>query len=178
VDNIRVLAKHNPVGIYAHGTDTDRRWQAGRVEEVREYLSAMRATGALVGLGTHLPEVIEYAEEQGWPVDFYMACLYNIMKTDHQSALAGGAQQEEPFDEEDRARMLATVRATPRPCLVFKVLGAGRRCRTARDVAEAFGEVLSGCKPQDALVVGMWQKHEDQLYANAQLVKKYLENGT
>jgi len=33
--------------------------------------------GLPAGIGSHIPEVIQYAEEKGWETDFYMACFYN-----------------------------------------------------------------------------------------------------
>ena len=40
----------------------------------------MRECGVQVGLGSHIPEVIGYAEERGWDVDFYMTCFYNLSR--------------------------------------------------------------------------------------------------
>jgi hypothetical protein len=50
----------------------------GRINEVQPLLTVMRDQGLQVGVGTHIPEVIDYIEERGWDVDFYMACLYNL----------------------------------------------------------------------------------------------------
>ena len=88
--NIRVIAAMGAVGIYHHGTVTDALWKEGRQDEVLNRLKAIRDTGLQVGLGTHMPEVIEYAEEHDWDVDFYMACFYNISRIERESALAGG----------------------------------------------------------------------------------------
>ena len=33
-----------------------------------------------VDIGSHIPEVLDYVEEKGWDVDFYMACFYNLYK--------------------------------------------------------------------------------------------------
>ena len=76
--NIRVLASAGAIGIYHHGSRTDQLWGRGEIDGVKEYLQCIRDTGALVGLGTHIPEVIEYAQEKDWDVDFYMACFHNI----------------------------------------------------------------------------------------------------
>ena len=78
----------------------------------------MRDSGVQVGLGTHIPEVIVYAEEKGWDVDFYMACMYNLSRKPRESALvleARGARQgpsdptqvnDEEYLAEDRARRI------------------------------------------------------------------------
>ena len=77
-NNIRVIAAFGAIGIYFHGSRTDNMWHEGKIDDVEEYLKVTRDSGVQVGLGTHIPEVIEYAEDKGWDVDFYMACLYNL----------------------------------------------------------------------------------------------------
>ena len=167
--NIRVCRAMGAVGIYHHGAETDRLWKEGRPGVVADRLRCIRDTGAQVGLGTHVPEVIEEAEERGWDVDFYMACLYNLSRVERESALVSGREpgpSDEPFLPEDPPRMCETIRATPRQCLAFKILGAGRRCATQEEVAEAFRFAFANIKPTDAVVVGMFPKHSDQVGRN------------
>ena len=140
----------------------------------------MRDSGVQVGLGTHIPEVIEYAEEKGWDVDFYMACMYNLSRKPRESALVLQAQgkrgkqgaphavNDEEYLAEDRARMCAVVRQTPKTCLAFKILAASRNCATQADVRAAFAYAFAHIKPQDAVVVGMYTRHLDQVTLNVQ----------
>ena len=165
--NIRIIAAADPVGIYHHGSRTDRLYKEGKMGIVSDRLKLMRDLGVRVGLGTHMPEVIEYAEDHDWDVDFYMACLYNLSRKDRESALVSGAtDSEEDFHAKDPARMCETIRATPKQCLAFKILAAGRRCRTQDAVAEAFDFAFANIKPSDAVVVGMFPKHADQVRLN------------
>ena len=166
--NIRVLAAAGAIGIYHHGTQTDRFWMEGRIEAARDYLKCMRDTGVQVGLGTHVPEVIEYAEEKGWDVDFYMASFYNLSRKPRESALVAGSATtaQEEFLAEDPSRMCQVIRQTEKTCLAFKILGASRLCATQEEVATAFRFAFSGIKPKDAVVVGMFPKHEDQIALN------------
>ena len=139
--NIRILAAAGAVGIYYHGTQTDRFWLEGRIEKVRDYLSCIRETGVQVGLGTHTPEVIEYAEEKGWEIDFYMAGFYNVNRKPRESILVSNevtAVSQEEFLTEDPPRMCHVIRQTEKTCLVFKILGASRLCSTQQEVATAF----------------------------------------
>ena len=170
--HVKRLAELGAAAIYHHGSRTDNRWHSGRMEEVHELLKAIRDTGVAVGLGTHIPEVIEFAEENDWDVDFYMACLYNLNRTERQSAIVVGssADSSEKFYAEDRHRMLATIRATPRPCLAFKVLAASRHCESPETTRDAFRHALTGIKPGDAMVVGMFPKYIDQVRQNAGFV--------
>ena len=167
--NIRVLAAAGVVAIYHHGTQTDRFWHEGRIDDCLDYLRCMRDCGVAVGLGTHVPAVVEYAEQRGWDVDFYMACLYDLSHGPRESQIVSGSTSgyaREQYLPADRERMLATIRATPKPVLAFKALAAGRLCETPSGVREAFRDAYAGIKPADAVVVGLFPKHTDQVQAD------------
>jgi hypothetical protein len=168
-ENIRVLAAAGADAIYHHGTQTDNWWLEGSIGRVRDYLTCMRDQGVRVGLGTHIPEVIEYVEEKGWDVDFYMACFYNLNRRPRQSAVVvPGSRTTEVFDPDDPAEMCRVIRATRKTCLAFKILGSSRRCASQEAVREAFFFALSNIKPIDAVVVGMFPRHVDQINLNVQ----------
>ena len=171
--NIRILAAAGAAGVYHHGTETDRLWLEGRIDQVCDYLKCMRDAGVQVGLGTHIPEVIEYAEENGWDVDFYMACFYNINRKPRQSALVSPEAPvlQEEFLPGDPPRMCAVIRQTAKMCLAFKILGACRLCTTQDEVAAAFRFAFSNIKPKDAVVVGMFPKDLDQIALNVQYTR-------
>jgi len=168
-ENIRVLAAAGAIGIYHHGTQTDGWWQQGTVDKVQDYLKHMRDQGVQVGLGTHIPEVIEYAEEKGWDVDFYMAAFYNISRKPRESAVVTGKHDPgEEYLDADPPRMCEVIRATDKTCLAFKVLAAGRCCQTQEDVRAAFAFAYSNIKPKDAVVVGMFDKYVNQIEFNVE----------
>jgi hypothetical protein len=177
--NIRILAAAGAAGIYHHGSRTDRFWQEGQIDRVQEYLKCMRDSGVQVGLGTHIPEVIVYAEEKGWDLDFYMACMYNISRKPRESALVSGTQDfsEEQYLEKDRARMCEVVRQTPKTCLAFKILAASRKCATQDDVQAAFDYAFGHIKAQDAIVVGMYPRYVDQVALNVQHTLQAIQSG-
>lgn len=173
--NISEMASDKPVGIYHHGTRTDDFWLAGKIEEARELLKAMRQTGVLVGLGTHIPEVIDHVESKGWDLDFYMTCLYNLSRTREQaSALAGRPVEDELFWDPDREKMLERVRQTRKPCLIFKVYGASRHCASVEKMLAALKLAASYAKPSDCFVIGMFPKHTEQVRENCSLVNQAL----
>jgi len=172
--NVRVIAAAGAVGIYHHGSQTDRFWREGRINDCLDYLKCMRDCGVQVGLATHIPEVIEYAEEKGWDVDFYMACFYNLSREKRESALVSGKHQPAEFLEEDPPRMCETIRATPKQCLAFKILGANRRCASQEEVRRAFRFAFDNIKSQDAVVVGMFPKYQDQARLNVEHVRAVL----
>ena len=169
--NIGEIGSLKPLGIYFHGTATDRHWLAGTIDRVPEALKAIRQTGAMVGLGTHIPEVIDYAEDKGWDVDFYMACVYNLSRSRAEAErLAGRHVDGEFFWDPDRERMLERVRKTRKPCLIFKVYAATRKCDSTGQMRQALQLVFRYAKPSDAVVIGMFPKHKDQVRENCQLV--------
>ena len=51
---VREIAAMDPIGIYWHGSNTDRMWKEGRIGELQDYLKAMRDTGKLVGVACWL----------------------------------------------------------------------------------------------------------------------------
>ena len=165
--NIRILAAAGAVGVYHHGARTDNWWLEGQIDRVEDRLKCMRDCGVQVGLGTHTPEVIDYAEDKGWDVDFYMTCFYNLNRQHRESALVTGNQHvEEHFYDEDPPAMCTRILATDKVCLAFKILAAGRRCGAQDDVRDAFRWAFAHIKPTDAIVVGMFPKHLDQIPLN------------
>ena len=178
--NIHVLAAAGAVGIYHHGSRTDRMWKAGAIDGVDDYLKCMRDCGVQVGLGSHIPEVFEYVEERGWDVDYYMTCLYNLSRDERESALVSGNQAAaagEKFLEEDPPRMMRVIQGTEKTCLAFKILAASRKCGSQGEVAAAFRYAFENIKAKDAVVVGMFQKYLDQVSLNVGHTLRAQEKG-
>ena len=172
--NVRSLADAGAIAIYHHGTRTDALWREGNIAEMRELLQVMRDCGVAVGVGTHLPEVVEYVEEQGWDVDFYMACFYGLGIPRPKDGNMGQFLPGEVYDDADRERMTATIRACAKTCLGFKILAASRKCASPETVSEAFAYAFAHIKPQDAVVVGMFQRDLNQVAMNAGFVRDLL----
>lgn len=173
--NIREIAAAGAIGIYHHGSRTDAWWAAGKIEQAREMLKVMRDAGVRVGLGTHIPEVVDYVESKGWDLDFYMTCLYNLSRPKEEAArLRGGAVDGELFWDPDRERMLERVRRTSRQCLIFKAYAAGRKCGSEEQMRSALRLVFESAKPSDCVILGMFPKHSEQVEQNCRLVREAL----
>ncbi len=173
--NIDTISDLKPIAIYHHGSQTDKFWRAGKIEQAREMLKVIRQTGVLVGLGTHIPEVIDHVESQGWDLDFYMACLYNLSRTPEEAAkLEGRPVQGELFWEPDREKMLLRVRETSKPCLIFKVYAASRHCDSEERMLAALRLAAGYAKPSDCFVIGMYPKGSEQVRQNGRLVTQAL----
>ena len=168
--HIRELAAEKAAGVYHHGSATDKYWQTGKMETVRELCKVMRGAGVRVGVGTHIPEVIDHIESQDWDVDFYMTCLYNVSRTAAEKAqVAGKPVEGELFWDPDRERMLERVKQTRRQCLIFKVYGAGRHCDSPARMLAALRLAFRYAKPSDALVIGMYPRTSEQVRENCRL---------
>lgn len=172
--NVRAIARTGAIAVYHHGTRTDALWKLGRQSEVRDNLKAIRDAGTLVGLGTHMPEVVRQVEDAAWDVDFYMACLYNLSRTERESALVSDKPRtDEVFLHEDRDEMCRSILAVVKPVLAFKILAASRLARTKPDLDAAFAYAFANIKPSDAVVTGVFCKYGNQVAANAGLTFRY-----
>lgn len=171
------VAALGPIGIVHHGGVTDSRFRAGEHAKVKDFLKRVRDTGVMVGMSTHNPRNLELVESEGWDIDYYMTCCYQLTRTPDEIRkittelpLPGG----EVYLEGDPARMLKMVRQTKKTCLAFKVLAAGRRIQTPQQVDQAFQFALDNIKPQDAIIVGMFPYMKDEVTENAARVRRIL----
>ncbi len=64
--------------------------------------------------------------------------------------------------------MCEVIRNTRKTCFAFKILAASRQCDTQQKVAEAFRFAFANIKSEDAVVVGMFPKEQDQISLNVQ----------
>ena len=176
VDSAMLVKNLKPLALQRQGEVVDNAWQQGRMDTVREWCKQARDLGVLVGVGTHIPEVIAHIEEANWDVDFYSGCVYNRRRTlDEQKALLSGALVEMPGElylQADPPRMYRVMRQTRKPCFAFKILAAGRI--PERGVEQAFRTAFESLKPTDGVYVGMFPKFKDELRENAEIVRRIL----
>ncbi len=172
-ERIADAAKRRPIGIAPHGALAERLHRAGKLNVLTDLLKRIRDQKVLVGLSAHNPAVIELAEEKGWDVDYYMCCLYYLTRprNEFRKLLGDDLPLGEIYLPSDPPRMFKVVKAVKKPCLVYKVLAAGRRIGSPAEVRQAFQTALENIKPTDALIVGMYQQHGDQVGENAALVR-------
>jgi hypothetical protein len=173
-ERIDDAARRKPIGIAPHGSLAERLHRQGRLKVLRDLLSRIRDKGVLVGLSAHNPALIQLAEEQKWDVDYYMCCLYYLTRPrpELQKLLGKDLPLGEIYLPSDPARMFRVVQATRKPCLVYKVLAAGRRIGTAAEIRQCFQTALANIKPADAMIVGMYQQLGDQVGENAAMVRE------
>ncbi len=167
-------ARRNPIGIAPHGALAERLHRQNRLDVLTGLLRRIRDRGVLVGLSAHNPALIQLAEERNWDVDYYMCCLYYLTRPreEYRKLLSNDLPLGEIYLPSDPPRMFRVIQATRKPCLVYKVLAAGRRVASAAEVRQCFETALANIKPTDALIVGMYQQFGDQVGENATLVRQ------
>lgn len=173
---IPATAKRGFIGIAHHGNRTDEAFRERKMDRVREFVLRVKDAGVMAGVSAHNPEALDYIESAGWPVDYYMTCFYRVSRTveETRAALGGEAPLGEAFLEGDPDRMTRFVRLTKRPCLGFKVLGAGHRARRREHIETAFRYAFSRMKPSDAVIVGMFPRYRDEVSENVEVARAVL----
>lgn len=173
-DTFAKILELEPMGIAFHGEATDVMWRNGEINKIPDTLAKIRDSGVQVGLSTHNPVVIDYAEENGWDLDFYMGCVYRKSRNNEElMEIMSEAPIGEIYLPSDPPRMCETISKATKTCLAFKILAAGRTCNSPEQVQKAFKFVLGHIKCTDAVIVGMYPRYTDQIKENADLVRKY-----
>ena len=158
VNNVRQIASYGAIACYHHGSRTDSLYKEGKIDSIKDVISAIKDTGMPAGLGTHDPEVIRYAEDNHFDVDFYMMAFYNLSK------------RSEVYLSEDRESACKIIQEVNKTFLAFKIMAAGRN-----DPEEAFRYAYQNIKTRDAVVIGVFSKyHPEQVRENAELAKRFI----
>jgi hypothetical protein len=173
-ERVNDAAKRKPIGIAPHGALNERLHRQGKYAVLNDLLKRIRDTGVLVGLSAHDPRLVEFSEERGWDVDYYMTCLYYLTrpKDEYRALLGPDLPLGEIYLPSDPPRMFKAIQSVKKPCLVYKVLAAGRRVGTPAEVRQCFETAFANVKPTDALIVGMYLPWGDQVGQNAALVRE------
>jgi hypothetical protein len=176
LDALQRLVSAGTIGVAHHGEVTDMLWKKGQIDTMRDDCRKIRDSGAMVGVSTHIPNVVDHIVSQGWDVDFFMCCVYERHRTREElKALLGHVPLpvKEVYLEDDPPRMFKVMRQTDKPCLAFKILAAGRLCDKPEWVEVAFESTFRQIKANDAVIVGMYPEYEDQVAINAELVRRF-----
>jgi hypothetical protein len=170
------LAKGGCIGIAHHGEATDSLFKKGQLDKVNELLKQIRDSGLMVGVSTHMPDVVDAIESKGWDLDYYMTCVYERHRNEESLLKLLGhvpLPVGEVYLKSDPPRMFKMIQQTKRVCLAFKILAAGRLSERREWVAKAFQETFAAIKPTDGVIVGIYDRYSDQPAENAELVRRF-----
>ncbi len=157
-----------PIGAQQWGATSDSLMRAGKIDRALDTIKMLRDAGLMVGLCSHNHEVIDYAENKGWDVDFYQGSFY------HSTDALKRTRRGEVFEESARQSMTKTLAQVSKPCIAYKILAANRHCKTPEGVQRAIRFAFEKLKPTDVVLLGMWQKYKDQVAENARFARKAL----
>lgn len=170
------LSRGGCIGIAHHGEVTDRLFKQGKIGEIHDYLKRVRDAGLLVGVSTHMPAVVDAIESRGWDLDYYMCCVYERHRSKEDLERMLG-QAPIPVGEVylplDPPRMFKVMNQTARPCLAFKILAAGRLSDRHQWVEQAFRETYQTIKPNDGVIIGIYDRYSDQPAECADLLRRF-----
>jgi hypothetical protein len=186
---IQGMIENGAIGIHHYGVTTDALYKQGKLSQAREYLKRVRDSGVLVGLTTHIPDVVDMVESEGWDLDYYMTCVYqwgrttadleklfgdrkDLLPVEAYSMVVGDGYAE-VFVSGDPPKMYKRIRQTKKPCIAYKILAAGRKCLTPASIEEAFQEAFENIKPSDAIIVGMYDRYVDQVAENCGYARRF-----
>jgi len=171
---LKEILAHKPIALVHHGGETDKLFRSGKRQQVHDFVKKIHDAGVMCGISSHNPANIAYAEENGWENEFFMACLYQVSRpAEEMRSRLGTVPLDEPYFESDPEEMTAVIRRVKRPCLAFKILAAGRLCRTRDTVESAFRYAFSHIKDTDGVIVGMYPRFVDEIAMNVGLALRY-----
>ena len=147
--------------LYFHGAQMDDFYSRRDSRGLGRWCDAARAHGIPVGTAGHDPQTHRWIDSLGL-ADFHAVCFFNC-----GSVHEGGGER---FRLGDVEPAVATIRAIRKPCIAYKIMGAGRL-----DARMALEHAFSQIKPTDVVNVGMHRGDKDDIVEeNAATVREIL----
>jgi hypothetical protein len=160
-DAVAQAASIGARAMYAHGGITDEAYVKKDEKLVRDWCACVHAKGLPAGFAGHDPEAHLWVDSLN-VADFHVICFFNC------GSLHRG--KGDKFSLADLAPAAACVRRIRKPCIAYKIMGAGRI-----DARTAFQYAFESIKPGDVVNVGMHRGDKDNMVEeNAALVQEIL----
>ena len=136
----KTIQDTQPFALVHHGGVTDSLFHEGKSQQVHDYVKDVHDQGFLAGVSAHNPDCIRTIADEGWEVDFFMCCFYFLTRKTAPAVMSHWPRRH--FRSRirstatDPATMTRVIREVEKPCLGFKILGAGRLCESQETVRE------------------------------------------
>ncbi len=170
----QVIKDTGSIALVHHGGVTDALFRAGQYQKVQDYVKKVHDQGVLAGISSHNPDNIKRIADEGWENDFFMTCFYFVTRPrEIQQEQMGKVVLGEPFLVSDPTEMTNVAKEVEKPCLGFKILGAGRSCSSSYAVERAFKFAFRNLKPTDGVIVGMYPRFHDEIADNVRYTKEF-----
>jgi hypothetical protein len=171
----QAAAEFKPIGIAFHGGATDILFRAGKIDLLKAYIDKVHDLGAAAGISMHNPQILTTLHEKGFANEFYMTGLHYLTRhPEDWMKEIGTLPLDEGWIASDPPRMAAAVRQVDKPALVYKVLGAGRKCSSEEQKRKAIAWAYQNIKPIDATIIGLYPRYSDQVAETTQMVRDAL----
>ncbi|KKM98889.1 hypothetical protein LCGC14_1153430 [marine sediment metagenome] len=135
--------------IYFHGAQVDDLYSRKDGRTLGKWCDTARSQGIPVGVAGHSPRVHRWVNSMDI-VDFHAVCFFTC------GSLHDG--KGHTFRLGDVAPAAEATRAIDKPCIAYKIMGAGRI-----DAAMALEFALTSIKPTDVVNVGMHRGDKDDM---------------
>ena len=147
--------------MFIHGGVVDEAYAQKDEKNIRAWCSHAKSAGVPVGVAAHAPESHLWVDALG-VADFHAVCFFNC------GSLHSG--KGDKFKLGDVAAAVACIRRIRKPCIAYKIMGAGRI-----DAGMAFEYAFESIKPGDVVNVGMHRGDKDGMVEeNVALVRRIL----
>ncbi len=149
--------------LFFHGGEVDAAFEQRDETSIRAWCDHARSLGVPVGVAGHSPEAHQWVYDLG-AADFHAVCFFNC------GSLHDG--KGDKFKLADVHRATERIRAIDKPCIGYKIMGAGRI-----DARMGFEYAFERIKPGDVVNVGMHRgDNDDMVEQNAAMVREILES--
>ncbi len=171
----KAAAEFKPIGIAFHGGATDILYRAGKIDLLKTYIDSVHDLGIAAGISTHNPKILDTLHEKGFANDFYMTGLHYLTRhPEDWMKEIGTLPLDEGWIASDPPKMVEAVRKVDKPALVYKVLGAGRKCGSEEEKHKAIEWAYKNIKPIDATIIGLYPRYSDQVTETTKMVREIL----
>ena len=159
--NIDEAAEIGCKALYFHGWQVDEAFRRQDAATLRLWCDHARSRGVAAGVAGHAPEAHLWVDSLGC-ADFHAVCFFNC------GSLHAGKGHK--FRLGDVPRAVDAIRRIQKPCIGYKILGAGRL-----DARMGYEYAFENIKPGDVVNVGMHRGDKDDMVEqNAALVREIL----
>ncbi len=147
--------------LYFHGARVEELYLERDEKTLRSWCDHARAAGVPVGVAGHAPEAHLWVNSLDI-TDFHAVSFFNCGSLHHGKG--------DKFRLSDVAPALECIRHIQKPCIAYKIMGAGRI-----DALMAFEYAFASIKPADVVNVGMHRGDKDGMVEeNAAIVRGIL----
>jgi len=147
--------------LYFHGALVDDAYSRNDAEALQSWCEHARSAGIPAGVAGHAPEAHLWVDGLGI-ADFHAVCFFNC------GSLHDG--KGDRFQLGDIPSAVECVRRIRKPCIAYKIMGAGRI-----DPRMAFEHAFASIKSSDVVNVGMHRGDRDSMVEeNVAMVREIL----